>query len=836
MKSFLLICLFFLSQTVLSQSIRERLADHQSAYPIEKIYISHNQPYYASGDSLYSKIFLVNGRNHQYFDGTPIVYVDWIAESGDILDSFIVKINEGTADLTVPILRDYGEGRFFLRAYTQYQKNFADYFIFQKEIKVIGETPLQPKEETADKSNFSIQFFPEGGRLVAGLTVRIAFKAVDGQGKPIDVEGIIINKNKKVVTSFKSVNEGIGIFNLMPVIGEKYSAKVNWNGVSKEFDLPNILKQGYALKASNRRKESLTLQLTANTKSGLKGCTLVGHLRGQPFLNQFFEALDKQQLLLDKREIPAGVLHFTLFDNKERPVCERLVFNNNPTASVSVNIDLPQTTYGTKDLVEGSIEAIIDEKRIGGDITISVYNKDVFSTGIADINIKSYLLLQSDLKGKINNINQYFETDDAKSRTLLDYVMLTQGWRRFNWQDVLETKPMPIIYPTEENISFAGKVMKDNKQAMPVKADVFLNILDGQNFTSTNLTTEPDGLFYFKGFDLPDSTKILIQGNIHNPKKSGKLRQGEAKRTGNKNVQFELLNLHELAFNDSISLKNIRYNRKAQTAFATEVNRIRKVDTIYHPEWSINLDAVTIKAQKITKRRKRAIATEKLFKEKGLFYSDFSQKIYMEDMTAGGAQYLNIYSLIRDKVGGAQIKTVEEDDFIVKKVLLRAQSSLNIPTYAIFELDGSIVSDVTAESIPPDRIAMIDVKRGLSATSIYGEAGKGGVITIITKEPGDYSRKVKTPGILTIHHPGYHQARTFYAPDYATDGVDKNKPDYRTTLFWDSTAKVETKKTTPFSFYTGDKLSEFLIFVEGITSDGQPIVGQKTIIVAGNTN
>ena len=151
---------------------------------------------YAAGDTLYGKIFLVNGRNHQYFDGTPIVYVAWIAESGDILESFIVKINEGTADLTVPLLRDYGEGRFFLRAYTQYQKNFADYFIFQKEIKVIGETPLQPKEETTDKNNFSIQFFPEGGGLVAGLTARVAFKAVDGQGKPIDITGIIINKNK----------------------------------------------------------------------------------------------------------------------------------------------------------------------------------------------------------------------------------------------------------------------------------------------------------------------------------------------------------------------------------------------------------------------------------------------------------------------------------------------------------------------------------------------------------------------------------------------------------------------------------------------------------------
>ena len=239
---------------------------------------------------------------------------------------------------------------------------------------------------------------------------------------------------------------------------------------------------------------------------------------------------------------------------------------------------------------------------MAGDMTISVFNKDVFASSMVGINIQNYLLLQSDLKGKINNINQYFERNDIKSRTLLDYVMLTQGWRRFNWQDVLAAKPMPIIYPTEENISFAGKVMKDNKQGIPIKADVFLNILNGQNFTSTNLTTDEDGLFYFKGFDLPDSTEILIQGNVHKPKKKGKLSKGEAKRTGNKNVKFELLNLHELAFNESVTLKDFPYSRKAQAVFATEVNRIRKVDTIYHPEWSINLDAVTVKAQKIDKK------------------------------------------------------------------------------------------------------------------------------------------------------------------------------------------------------------------------------------------
>ena len=827
MKSSLTYLFLLFVTTLFSQTIDQKLQAHQEAYPLEKIYISHNQPFYAAGDTLYGTLFLVNGRTHQYFSGTPIVYVDWIAEDKSVLASHIVKVEDGKANLSISLNRDYGEGRFFLRAYTQYQKNFDDAYIFQKEIKVLNEAPLQPKTTIGDKTAFRVTFFPEGGHLVDGLTSTLAFQAVNGIGEPIDVTGEILNKNKEIIAKFKSFNEGIGVINLAPQAGETYQAQVSWNGLIRTFELPNSLKEGYVLNANNRKQESLSLQFYSNTKNGLKGCTLVGHLRGQPFINQDLTADATQKLLLDKTQIPSGILHFTLFDRKQRPVCERLVFNHNTKEQVVINIDLPKNEFKVKELVEGKIRGMANEKATKGDMTITVYNRDVFTQGTSGINIKNYLLLQSDLKGRINNINQYFEKDDAKSRTLLDYVMLTHGWRRFNWLDVLEEKPTPIIYPTEESLSFAGKIMKNNKNATPIKGDVFLNILDIKNFTSTNLTTEEDGLFYFKGFDLPDSTEILIQGNIHNAKKKGKQKEGLEGRVGNKNVQFELLNLHEIDFNDSIGLKAIPYNKAAQKIFATEVNRIRKVDTIYHPEWTIDLETVTVKAQRIAEERKKEENTRKLFKDRGLFYSPNSQKIYSDDLTAGGAIYLDVYEVIRNQVGGAQVITTAPG---VKEVLLRGQSSITNPTYASIELNGTIVTPETAASIVPSDIALIDVKRGLSGSSVYGEAGNGGVITIITKDPANLVRNVYVPGLLNIQHPGYHKARTFYNPDYTQPGWDKTKPDFRTALYWNSTSSLG-KKPTPIQFYTGDKFSEFLIFVEGITEDGIPFVGKQSFRV-----
>ena len=125
---------------------------------------------------------------------------------------------------------------------------------------------------------------------------------------------------------------------------------------------------------------------------------------------------------------------------------------------------------------------------------------------------------------------------------------------------------------------------------------------------------------------------------------------------------------------------------------------------------------------------------------------------------------------------------------------------------------------------------MIDVKSGLSTTAVYGVAGSGGVITILTKDPTINYENISTPGVLSIQHPGYHQARTFYVPDYENDSFARQKPDYRTTLYWNANAKMEGQPL-PLQFYTGDKLSEFLIFVEGITTDGIPFVGQEVIQV-----
>ena len=157
-------------------------------------------------------------------------------------------------------------------------------------------------------------------------------------------------------------------------------------------------------------------------------------------------------------------------------------------------------------------------------------------------------MLKSDLRGHIANINQYFTENSSKTRTLLDFVMMTHGWRRFNWQEILEGQTPSLLYPQEENLAVAGKVLKSGTDD-PVKATVSLSVLALGNFTSTDLTTDSDGLFYFSGLGFQDTTSLMLQAAIPNARKKKKSKEGEFKLQGKRDVDIELINLQELKYN-----------------------------------------------------------------------------------------------------------------------------------------------------------------------------------------------------------------------------------------------------------------------------------------------
>jgi hypothetical protein len=469
-------------------------------------------------------------------------------------------------------------------------------------------------------------------------------------------------------------------------------------------------------------------------------------------------------------------------------------------------------------------------------LSISVYNSDLVQVQRDGLNIQNYLWLQSDLPKPIPNAQQYLHEDNAQSRLFLDYLLLTRGWRRFNWQEVLRGSPQ-ISYPPQQHLSIAGKVTRGNKRE-PVKAEVFLNVLNSENFTALNLTTQDDGLFYFKGFDFSDSTDLVLQANEYSARKQKRRKKGEVKRLGNKNVNLQLLNLNEIPFEPrKTDIPQLSPSQKSQQEkYARTVENRRVAKAAYRDLLTDEIQTLEITGKQVNKYQMQQNELEEDYRRLGMYKHPQARNIFLDNVPKKGQVYSDIYELI-DAYFPATI--IDRRENYNKKVYLPSRGNFGIETSmipALMVVDGMIIDQSKGSTIPP--ILPLDVKSisllsGVQAFNRFGEQGRGGVIYIITRQERAVLGDQNTPdakGTLTYTHPGYYSARTFYTPGYPASEDKAERPDLRTTLYWNPAVQTG-QRAASLAFFTGDQTGTFTIQIEGISTDGLPFVHWEEIVV-----
>jgi hypothetical protein len=73
---------------------------------------------------------------------------------------------------------------------------------------------------------------------------------------------------------------------------------------------------------------------------------------------------------------------------------------------------------------------------------------------------------------------------------------------------------------------------------------------------------------------------------------------------------------------------------------------------------------------------------------------------------------------------------------------------------------------------------------------------------------------------------------SFASPDYSSGEVKNSRiPDFRNTLYWNPSVKPGKNGKTRIEFWTSDISSDYIINVQGITSDGNLISLKKILRV-----
>jgi hypothetical protein len=349
-------------------------------------------------------------------------------------------------------------------------------------------------------NKIAMTFFPEGGDLVSGLKSTVAFKAVNEFGKAADIEGYVSDNDNNKVAHFESFHMGMGGFSLNPDEGKTYVAHITKpKGIADVFTLPDAMPQGYVLTIDDITKTNLKLAIGSTRDENL---LVILQIRGKEYFSKEIDAKKGMNLLaVDLTKLPAGVAQITLFDSKGIERAERLVFvNKQKQAMVAIKTD--KERYLPREKVKLTITAS-DETgmRMPGNFALAVTDDQMLS--FADdksSTILSHMLAESDIKGKVEEPRFYFDPKQEKADKALDYLLLTNGWRRFAWKKINESDPV-VSFPSERAI-ISGIVMDGSSQKWVSGAIV--------KIVSKNIETRTDstGSFTLKNIDLYEGVTV----------------------------------------------------------------------------------------------------------------------------------------------------------------------------------------------------------------------------------------------------------------------------------------------------------------------------------------
>ena len=773
-------------------------------FPQEKVYLHLDKPYYSAGERLWFRIYMVHAAIHSPVSYSRYVYVELLNAHNEVLLRKKIRPSSDTIYFgQIDLSPELSQGWYSIRAYTNYMRNIDESYFYRQKIYIgnalKGLNGVSIDEKTADnnsdvigkaekRASFDVQFFPEGGHLIAGNLQSVGFKAIGRNGLGTNISGKIIDSGNKEITTFKSTHLGMGLFTIAATAGMNYTAVCeDANGQQLTFKLPEVSDRHYALRVKQTPDIMNISVLTPNSTLRKDTLYLIAALRGIPIFQRSVLP-GSPDFSFSKKGLKSGVAQLLLINNKDEILSERLVyFSGNDKANIHITSD--KQNYAKRSAVHTSVLLKDTQgKPVEGNFSVSVTDDNDVKIDSNETTIESYLLLQSELRGNIEKPNEYFRADNKAAMNQLDLLMLTQGWRRYEVADTLSgSYAKGNRYGFERNVMISGKV-----QTFPARrglSNTNVSIIFHNNMYFGATTTDNRGQFNYPCIDFPDSSVILLQA----AKKAGQL--------------VELV-----AYPDTFPKVNLSCvfpdNMKQDAVMKSFLNKSRTKYNFEKGVMSVALKDVVVTAKKEDKNKK--------IRENGGAMYSYANFTF-------GEEALSTATTIIDLLSQAPAVTRNTQGTGVK---IRNATPLIMVDNTEYPMDG-------LQSINVNEVKLIDILKDASETAVFGPKASNGVICIYLKRGGE--EKPKEPVELGRHQKeimplGYASLAEFYVPKYQIEEKRQSPlPDLRSTIYWNSKVKSDANGVADLFFYTADAPGTYTITVEGVTPNGEIIRYQGKI-------
>jgi hypothetical protein len=326
-----------------------------------------------------------------------------------------------------------------------------------------------------------VDFFPEGGDLVAGLPNRVYFRVRTPRGEPAPLSGRLLDSKDREVAAVTTVPQancpglgrGLGVFTFTPRAGEIYrlvGQEPSGYKANAELSARQAAEVGLSVpKAVTQAGEPVrvVLRQTAPERPLLISLSCRGRVVAEELVTsrpgethvQLAPPLDCQ-----------GVLRVTVFDcqqDQPRPIAERLAYRA-PAQRLLVSVEADKQQYRPGDHVRLKFSTTNEAgKAEPAWLLIAVVNRDALrlADDAADRSQPAYFYLTSELQQAQDLEDATFLLgDDAEAAQALDLVLGTHGWRRFSGSGI----PTPLA----ANFTSDGGTLVKRDNTPQVKAEI----------------------------------------------------------------------------------------------------------------------------------------------------------------------------------------------------------------------------------------------------------------------------------------------------------------------------------------------------------------------------
>lgn len=865
-KAFFITTLFILctanvyaqsSDTIFSRYFRyaQNFAD---SYPREKVSLHLDNASYYLGDTIWFKAYVVTAEQNLPTTISKPLYVELLDQLGNVVERQIIQLTDGEGTGQIILNNTFFTGYYEMRAYTKWMLAFDNPSCFSRVLPVYRkrlsdeETPrsiatyrmdASMKQRPKDKEKkFTVRFFPEGGQLVKGISSIVAFEATSRDKGAADVEGTVVLPSGEELAHIRSLHDGMGYFEYKPE-QKAGVAKIDYEGSTYQFDLPEALPQGYVLRIDNRR-EMLDITVARSSQAMKDTLAVFVSSQGRPYkcMTLDFEDELNCQFRISTKELPPGVQQISLVNLKGETLCERFCYVM-PRSSMLLACKTDHALYRPFEPVTCRIKVRDHlDRPVQANLSVSIRNGVESDFREYDHSIYTDLLLVSDLKGYIHQPGFYFENQSAERFKMLDVLLLVRGWRKYDLSRLIGKRPFLPRYLPETSLTLYGQVESYFGKAL---RNVGVSILARRDSVSIAGMTKTDSLGYFSapvdGFS--GSMDALIQTRNEGKKWN---KQAVVKLFRNFEPSLRKLDYYEL---------NPEWKETGDLKQLLDTLDIAYKDSVFGPDHHL-LDEVVVNAKRLNLLLKQ---TER-FEKEILGYYNITQVV--DKMRDKGEAVYNLPMLLKELnpnfrlsdslslhynnsrvlfiVNGGVLSygktdyVLDKDVDAIKSIMLYYDQAGGESVF-VMNKQSNRVTKFTANNFWSGRwqdgdLSDLSLQDAIGADSgpdaLWGEKDrktmkkgplqKSSVVvcSITTIDDWDPNKTYKARrGIRHTYIQGYNEPLEFYSPAYP-NGAPLYTEDSRRTLYWNPNVKTNEKGEAVIRCYNSDNSAPLIINVE----------------------